>query len=175
MKRAIFSLTLLFVTIIGAYAQAPDGVQFGAGIRLAAPSGSFSNISSYGAGIEGQAEFGLDKKVSGVVTTGYTTFFGKDITLMGFTVKTDPIGYIPVLAGVRFYPINQFFIGAQAGYGFLVGNGSSSGGFNYQTQLGFNASKFQLAASYNAITKNSSALSHIGFTGIYKLGSNRKK
>lgn len=175
MKRTILTLTLIVSAIITVNAQAPDGVQFGVGIRLGFPSGRFADSHSFGVGIEGQVEYGLVEKVSLVGTTGYTTFFGKDFTILGITVKNDAVGYIPILAGIRFYPVNQLFIGAQAGYGILSGSGNSDGAFNYQTQVGFNGEKVQIAASYNAFSKDNTILSHIGLTGIYKFGNGGKK
>lgn len=171
MKKTTLTLALIMSAIIGVNAQAPDGVQFGAGVRLGFPSGNFSNTHSFGLGVEGQVEYGFTSNVSAIGTTGYNTFFGKDFTILGTTVKSEPVGYIPVLAGIRFYPANKVFISAQAGYGLLTGNGNSDGSFNYQTQIGFNGEKVQVAASYNALTKNSSTLSHIGLTAIYKFGS----
>lgn len=170
MKRTNLLLIFIISAVISVNAQAPDGLQFGAGIRLGVPTGGFENTHSFGVGIEAQAEYGFEKNVSGIATTGYTTFFGKDFTVSGVTIKSKTVGYIPILAGIRFYPANKVFIGAQVGYGILTGNGNSTGAFNYQTQIGYNGDKFQLAASYNALSKNSATTAHIGLTGIYKFG-----
>lgn len=160
----------MIVGIIGVNAQ--EGFTFGAGIRLALPIGDFGDTHSFGIGGELQGEYFFSEKVSGVITSGYTSFFGKDYDVPGFgTIKVESVGYIPILAGVRVYPSAQFFIGAQAGYGILTGGGDSEGAFNYQPQIGFNGSKVQVALSYNGLSKDGSTLSHIGLTAIYKFGS----
>lgn len=82
--------------------------------------------------------------------------------------KMDAVGYIPILAGVRVYPSPNFFIGAKAGYGILTGNGESEGAFNYEPQIGYNGTKFQLALGYNGLSKDGSTMSHLGLSAIYK-------
>lgn len=171
MKKVLLIATFVVTGFIGAYAQPAEGFTFGAGVRLGLPIGDFGDVSSFGVGGELQGELGFSDMVSGIITTGYTSFFGKDYDVPGFgTVKGDATGYIPILAGIRVYPSANFFIGAQAGYGILTGNGDSEGAFNYQPQIGYNASNFQLALNYNGLSKDGSTLSHIGLTGIFKFG-----
>ena len=92
---------------------------------------------------------------------------GKEEDFMGTTVKYESMGYIPVLAGVRVYPSPTFFIGAKVGYGILTGGGSSSGAFNYEPQIGYNGTKFQLALGYNALS-DGGTIGHLGLSAIYK-------
>lgn len=170
MKKLVMILALATGTYFAANAQAPEGFQFGAGIRAALPIGDFSDSHSFGIGAEVQGEYGFSSMVSGVITSGYTSFFGKSTDVGGISIKYDAIGYIPFLAGVRVYPSSQFFIGGQVGYGLFTGNGNSTGAFNYQPQIGYNGSNFQVALNFNAMTKDGSTSSHLGLTGIYKFG-----
>lgn len=130
MKKLVLVATFIVAGFIGAYAQPAEGFTFGAGVRLGLPIGDFGDFSSFGVGGELQGEFGFSDMVSGVVTTGYTSFFGKD----GY----DATGLIPILVGARVYPSANFFIGGQIGYGLITGGGESDGGFNYQPQVGYN-------------------------------------
>lgn len=162
MKKLFLVATFIVAGFTGAYAQPTEGFTFGAGVRLGLPIGDFGDYYSFGVGGELQGEYGFSDMVSGVVTTGYTSFFGKN--------DIDAVGLIPILVGARVYPSTNFFIGAQIGYGLLTGGGDSEGAFNYQPQIGYNASKFQLALNYNGLTINSFNYSHIGLTGIFKFG-----
>ena len=65
----------------------------------------------------------------------------------------------------------KFFVGGQIGYGFFTGD-ASGGGFAYKPQIGYNASSFQLALSYNAVSDNST-ISWLGLSGIFKFGGNK--
>jgi hypothetical protein len=171
MKKVLLVTTFLVAGFIGAYAQPAEGFSFGAGVRLGLPIGDFADFNSFGVGAELQGEYGFSDMVSGVVTTGYTNFFGKDYDIPGIgTIDGESTGYIPILVGARVYPSTNFFIGAQVGYGILTGGNDSEGAFNYQPQIGYNAEKFQLALNYNGLSKDGSTLSHIGLTAIFKFG-----
>jgi hypothetical protein len=74
---------------------------------------------------------------------------------------------IPVLAGVRFYPSTQFFIGAKAGVSIGTASGAGSN-FTYEPQVGFNAEKFQVSVGYNAISGSGATLGSIGASFLYK-------
>lgn len=170
MKKTVLILSFLIGSVVAVNAQAPDGFQFGGGVRLGLPIGDFSDSHSFGIGAELQGEYGFSEKFSGVITGGYTSFFGKSIDILGTSVKVDAVGLIPIIAGVRVYPSESVFIGAQAGLGILTGSGSSETAFNWQPQIGYNAEKFQIALNYNGLSKDGSTLSHIGLTGIFKFG-----
>lgn len=170
MKKAILMLALVAGTAVGVNAQAPDGFQFGAGLRLGLPIGDFGDTHSFGIGGELQGEYGFSEKFSGIISSGYTSFFGKEFTILGITAKADAVGLIPVIAGVRAYPSNNIFIGAQAGVGILTGSGDSEAAFNWQPQVGVNTEHFQVALNYNGLSKDGSTLGHIGLTAIFKFG-----
>lgn len=138
---------------------------FGAGVNVGLPVGDASDVSSFGLGAELQGEYKFAEKVSGIGTTGYTHFFGKDL---GGGVKFN-YGAIPVLAGARVYPTEFLYVGAQAGYSFYTGD-ASEGGFTYKPQVGYDAQSFQLGLSYNAITRNSHTNGWLAISGIIKLG-----
>ena len=170
MKKVILMLFMIAGFAVGVNAQAPEGFQFGAGIRAGLPVGDFGDTHSFGIGGELQGEYGFSKNFSGIITSGFTHFFGKTETIGSITVEYEGVGLIPVIAGLRYYPSNNIFLGAQAGVGILTGNGDSEAGFNWQPQVGFSTEHFQVALNYNGLTKDGSTLGHIGLTGIFKFG-----
>jgi hypothetical protein len=171
MKKVLLVAVITVAGFLGAQAQPPEGFQFGAGLRVGLPIADFADYSSFGIGGELQGEFGFSEMISGVVNTGYTSFFGKTVDIPGVgSYEAEATGYIPILVGVRVYPSTSFFIGAQAGYGLLTGGGESDGAFNYQPQIGYNGAKFQVALNYNGLSKDGTTFSHIGLTGIFKFG-----
>ena len=151
---------------------------FGAGIHLGLPTATMSNAWSFGVGVQAQGEYAITDQLSGVATTGYTSFFGKTSTFsdgFGGTIseKVPAIGHIPILVGARFYPAEQFFVGAQIGLGLFTGSGSSTSGFEYRPQIGYNADQFQVILSYDATGVTGGTYAFIGLTGIYKFGGGR--
>jgi len=152
------------------YAVAGSGFHFGAGINLGLPVGDWSDFWSFGIGVEAQGEYMFSEKFSLVFNSGYTSFLGKDVN--GF--KADALGLIPIYAGVRVYPASQFFIGARIGVAILTGGGSSTTGFGYRPEIGYNGGPIQIALSYNGLSKEGETLSHIGLTAIYVFGGTKE-
>jgi hypothetical protein len=147
---------------VSAKAQDNTGFHFAGGARVALPIGAFSNTHSFGIGAELQGEYGFSENLTGVISAGYTSYMGK--TVGGF--KFASLGAIPVLAGVRFYPSTQFFVGAKAGVSFVNNGGGTN--FTYEPQVGFNAEKFQVSVGYNGISAGGGTLGSIGASFLYK-------
>ncbi len=170
MKKVFLAFAIAVISLGSASAQETSGgFHFGGGLRLGLPMGDFKEFQGIGIGLELQGEYLFSPMISGTITTGYTSFMGKDVDLGGGTsIKTKSMGYIPILAGLRVYPSPNFFIGAKAGYGMFTGSGESDGGFNYEPQIGYNGTKIQIALGYNGWSKDGSTLNHLGLSGIYK-------
>jgi len=162
---ALFALSLNF-------AKAQDeGFVFAAGVHLGLPTGDFKISHSFGVGAEFQGEYFASEKFSIVASTGYYHFLGKEYTILGSTDEYPALGLLPINAGVRFYPVPQFFVGAKAGYAFNIGDDYEGGNFNYVPHIGFNANKIQLYVSWDGIQKDDYGTGHIGFGALYRFGS----
>jgi len=179
MKKLLLSSIVLTLSFFGAKAQMAQGdFHFGAGLNVGLPLGDFKTTNSFGIGAHIQGEYNFTENITGVATTGYTAYFGKTLSFDdGFggteSVKAPTVGLIPILVGARFYPVEQFFVGAQAGLGILTGGGSSTSGFDYYPQIGYNADDFQVILGYNGISTNGSTLSNLSLTGIFKFGGGK--
>lgn len=159
MKKSFLLIGICIISVISANAQ----FKFGIGPTIGLPIGDAGDISSLTIGVELQGELKFSDKASGVATTGYTHFIGKDFG--GFKLS---YGAIPILVGGRVYPSENFFIGAQIGYGFFTGD-ASSGGFAYRPQVGYNTSNVQLGLSYNGIS-NDGTISWLALSAIFSFG-----
>ena len=173
MKKVLL-IIVFAVSFCAANAQKNAGtVHFGGGLNLGLPVGNFANISSFGIGVELQGEYKFSNTASGIGSISYTNFFGKTVDFPGVgSVKYDNVGLIPILLGVRVYPSPQFFIGGKIGYGAFTGGGSS-GGFDYNPQIGYNGYDIQIAFGYNGVAVSGGTLGHIGLSVIYKFGSHK--
>lgn len=178
MKKNLLASIVLLSSFACANAQMTQGdFNFGAGVQLALPTGTMGTGWTFGVGAQLQGEYAFTDQISGVATTGYTSFFGKTMTFsdgFGGTIseKEPAIGHIPILVGARFYPSEQIFIGAQVGLGLFTGSGSSTSGFEYRPQIGYNADQFQVILSYDATGVTGGTYGYMGLTGIYKFGGN---
>ena len=172
--KKFFLIVVSAISFCAVNAQKYTGMlQFGGGLNLGLPVGSFSNITSFGIGFEVQGEYMFSDKVSGIVSVSYTDFFGKSVNIPGYgNIRYNNVGLIPILLGVRVYPSPQFFVGGKIGYGIFTGSGSS-GGFDFNPQIGYNGSAIQIALGYNGVTQSGGSLGHIGLSVIYKFGSRK--
>src|SRR5688572_21776200 len=93
----VFAIAMLSFGAVNAQEAAAGGFHFGGGLRLAIPMGDFKESHSFGIGVELQGEYMFSDMVSGTITTGYTSFMGKDLgEYMGVDLgKAEAIGYIP--------------------------------------------------------------------------------
>lgn len=162
MKRVILSLAIVAIAF-GANAQksssSSEGFKFGIGPRVGLVVGDYDQIFSLVIGGELQGEYKLGSDLSVTAAAGYTNYSGKN--------NFGSTGFIPVLAGARYYPSSQFFIGGRLGASFSTESGGGTW-FTYEPQVGLNGEKFQLALGYNGASKSSFTLAHIGLSAIYK-------
>lgn len=114
----IFLLLLLVNTLSTLSAQ----IRFNAGasFNIGIPTGSFSDLVETGIGGSVIGELVFSEKLSATISGSYQNFSGKG---EGFAVQGKVIDFsvqaIPVLAGVRYYFVNDFFGFAEAGVHFL--------------------------------------------------------
>jgi hypothetical protein len=199
MKKTLFSFVVLSFIVIAASAQTTDApFTLSVGITPTLPLGDFGKGYSFGIGGQIQGEYMFSDNLTGVATTGYTSFFGKTQTVSVLTgvdnsgnpvyssqsVKNPSVGHIPILVGARFYPSEQFFAGAQIGYGIMTGSGTTRSGFEYRPQVGYNAGPLQFILYYDglsagskqenlagqSVTLPSVTFSQLGLTALYKFG-----
>jgi hypothetical protein len=170
MKKMFLIATVLSVFSIGSRAQSKNqDFTFGGGLNLNLPTGDFSNGWNLGLGFQFQGELKIAQNASAVFTTGYTEYFGKDVNLGGFGFTTPNVGFIPFLAGIRIYPSEGFFIGAQAGFGTFTNTGASgNSGFDFYPQIGFNGRSAQFILGYNIISVTAGSNANVGMTAIFK-------
>jgi hypothetical protein len=167
MKKLLLTATFIVAVLTVTNAQSEgSGFRFGAGVSMGLPIGDFGDGYSFGIGGEAQGEYLFTEKVSAVLNSGYTSFIGKTVS----GSKVPAVGLIPILAGVRVYPSEQFFIGARAGLGIFTGSGNSTSVFQYRPEIGYNAGPVQIALSFNGLTKDGASNNFIGLTGLYIFG-----
>src|ERR1700759_5151593 len=104
--KKILSFSLLIVLFFGANAQTQQqgDFHFGVGLNLGLPVGDFHLTHSFGVGGHLQGEYNFTDNITGVLTTGYTSFFGKTFTYddgLGGTIsqKQPALGLIPIVVG----------------------------------------------------------------------------
>lgn len=156
-----------------------SGIRYSIGVDAGIPLGDFKDNYKWNLGGSVQADIPvLSNKLFVTVNAGYNNIFGKNDVVVGNTT-VNPIDFhlIPVKAGLKFFPINNFYVQGEAGAAFLL-NKSDAGAnkstaFVYAPQIGV---QFPVSASsfidagirYEATTKYTTGVdaSKVNFIGL---------
>ncbi|HFK5584024.1 TPA: hypothetical protein ACGZ92_000196 [Elizabethkingia anophelis] len=150
------SLLLGAFALLGFAASAQTTGQLKIGANIGIPVGDVSNVSSFTMGLDAAYQWRLAENFDLGIATGYQHFFGKSGWSDG--------GFIPLAASAQYSIDPKFFIGADLGYGFLTGKGSSGGGFYYQPKVGYQQPDWELYLGYKGVSDNGSISSvNLGF------------
>src|ERR1700712_3156648 len=112
------------------------GVKLSIGVDAGVPVGSFNDFYNWNLGGSVQADIPVVKQLFVTVNAGYDNFFGKSIGSGNYT----DIKLIPVKAGLKYFPIQNFYVQGEAGASFLTNksdlHATNSTLFTYAPQVG---------------------------------------
>lgn len=153
-----------------------SGVRFSIGVDAGIPTGKLSDSYSWNLGGSVQADIPVAKQLFVTVNAGYNNIFGKK-NIDGSGVDITNIQLLPVKAGLKFFPVSNFYVQGEAGAAFVLNksdiNANNSAAFVYAPQIGY---QFQLSGKnyidagvrYEASTKLNSNYddSKVNFFGL---------
>ncbi len=150
-KLSVLTLALSSIFTLSTQAQtttttAPASSATRSGIILSVgpdggvPVGSLHNAYNWNLGGSLQADFPIYKNQLYVtVNAGFDNFFAKTDDLTG--LKGSDLQLIPVKAGLKFYPVGNFYIQGEAGASFVTDKdkvgADKSTAFVYAPQIGY--------------------------------------
>jgi hypothetical protein len=172
MKKTILSIAIIGISITAlAQKQKEDDLQmlkFSVGAEAALPLGDFGKAYTFGIGGTAQADYKVGDDLALNLNAGYISFQPKSITLFGVTSKGKAVGYIPILAGIRYYFTDEVFALAQLGITIATASGTSSSLFTYAPGVGYKFSEYvDAAVKYTGYSKNSVNSSTVGVRVAY--------
>ncbi|WP_244228282.1 hypothetical protein [Mucilaginibacter kameinonensis] len=144
MTKAIL-VAALFGASLGAKAQTKttrpsDGIKLSVGVETGLGLGNFKDTHKANLGASAQADLPVAQQFYLNVNAGYVNFFGKD-NVLGTGYSAPDIHVLPVMAGLKFFPIENLYIQADAGAAFALNkstvNYSNSAAFLYVPQVGY--------------------------------------
>ncbi|MDB4919975.1 hypothetical protein [Mucilaginibacter sp.] len=131
MKKILFSLAILGLTVVSALAQTtPNSGKFSVGFEAGVPFGALTaDISSVALGASLKYDYPIAGAVFITVSAGYTNFIYKsdyrDI-LKAFGIDKSGEGFVPVKAGIKYYVSGGFYGEAQGGVVFSTESGGGN-------------------------------------------------
>src|SRR6201995_1677503 len=105
---AIAALAIFFTTNVKAQTVDKSAWRLGIGVEGGLPTGDLHQESSFELGGSLRLQYGVDKNVAVMLTSGFDNFFGKTIQVplvSGGVVseKVPSFGVIPVKAGMKYF------------------------------------------------------------------------
>lgn len=164
MKQITKTLTIagiLLFTITASKAQTKtEPFRLGVGLNVGAATTVGHNVT-LGGDLKLQKDF--TEVISGSISTGYTNFFANKNK--GFT---SAYGFVPLKAGIKYFPTKGFYLGAEAGAAFGTQQGAGTS-FLYAPAVGitFNTN-YDFSARYEALNfQGGGTLSHVALRLAY--------
>ncbi len=142
----VAAAALFFTTAVKAQTEEPKGdskdTRIGIGLNLGLPTTDGFNFA-IGGDLRLQKDF--SSNISGIASVGYTNFSaeGED---------AGSVGFIPLKAGIKVFPMERFYISGEVGAGFGTDDGQGTSfvwapgiglGFNNGLDLGLRYEEFR--------------------------------
>jgi hypothetical protein len=171
MKKTILSIAIIGIYVAASAQKKEDDLQMlklSVGAEAALPLGDFGKAYTFGIGGTAQADYKVTDDLALNLNAGYISFLPKSIAILGVSTKGKAVGYIPILAGIRYYFTEEVFALAQLGITIATASGSSSSLFTYAPGIGYKFSEHVDAAlKYTGYSKDGNNSSTIGVRIAY--------
>jgi hypothetical protein len=143
MAIAVAAIAIFFTTNVKAQTTPPSAWRLGIGVEGGVTTGDihsgppqFPYKSGFDLGGTLRLQYGIDKNVAVMITSGYYNLFGKDYSITIFdpttnavttvTAKSPNFGLVPVKAGAKVFFNSPIYISGEAGAGFETVSGGST-------------------------------------------------
>jgi hypothetical protein len=155
----------------------PGGIRYSIGVDAGIPVGNFKDANKWNLGGSVQADIPVYKNQLFVtVNAGYNNVFGKK-NIDNTGIDAPNIQLLPVKAGLKFFPIENFYVQGEAGAAFLLNKSdigaNKSTAFVYAPQIGVQfpvsaGSFIDAGVRYEATTKYTTGVdaSKVNFVGV---------
>ena len=168
MKKLILIIAVVIITATSANAQekraSSSNILFSLGLEAILPVGILGEIYSFGIGGSGQVDYKISELAALTLNAGYTQYL----------VKSDlgggGLGYIPLLAGIKYHLSPKVYGSGQLGVTFFSEGGSS---FNYAPGIGFKlGNNLDALLKYLGLSSEGFHSSAVGLRLGYTFGNN---
>ena len=131
MAIAVAATAIFFTTNVKAQTTDKSAWRLGIGVEGGIPTGSIHNGYGWDLGGTARIQYGIDKNVALMLTSGYYNLFGKTVNVPlpdGSLVSTKypNAGIVPVKAGAKVFFDSPIYISGEAGAGFETASGGST-------------------------------------------------
>lgn len=140
-----------------------------AGVSVALPVGDASDISDFGAQLDFAYLFEINEAFQVGPMASFFFYNGKDyektVRIGSYNFSTEKVKgesflFLPIGGSAR-YIIEDFFFGADLGYGIGLSPSGNDGGFFYRPKVGYNFGSLGAVLSYSGISRDGGTFSSV--------------
>lgn len=128
------------VTTTTTTARTSNAVRLSIGPDAGIPVGSLSDTYNWNLGGSIQADIPVATGLFVTANAGFNNFFGKTYNAGLISVKAPDINLIPVKVGLKYFPVENFYLQGEAGASFIANKNKTgateSTAFTYAPQIG---------------------------------------
>lgn len=162
------AVALFFTVNVNAQTKEPSGdskdTRLGFGLSVGIPTNDDYNIA-VGGDLRLQKDF--YSNISGILSLGYTNFSIKD------ALGGGSIGFIPLKAGIKFFPTERFYFSGEVGAAFGTDEGQGTA-FVYAPGIGIGFNKgIDLGLRYEGFSQNGGNLGQVALRIAYGFNLSR--
>jgi len=164
----VTAIALFFSTNLSAQTAEPRGdskdTRLGFGFSIGIPTNDDYNIA-VGGDLRLQKDF--YSNISGLLSLGYTNFSRKD------DLGGGSIGYIPLKAGIKIFPVERFYFSGELGAAFGTDEGQGTA-FVYAPGIGVGFNKgIDLGLRYEGFSQDGANLGQVALRIAYGFNLSR--
>jgi len=130
------AIAIFFASNVKAQTVDKSAWRLGIGIEGGLPTGDLHTTQGWDLGGTARLQYGIDKNVAVMLTSGYYNLFGKNFTttiidpatstVITSTTKAPNFGIIPVKAGAKVFFNSPIYVSGEAGAGFETVEGGKT-------------------------------------------------
>lgn len=166
MKKII--LTLVAFAAFGVANAQDSKAAFKAGVSLGLPIGDAKDVYTLNIGVDAAYMWPISPEFSAGVGAGYSHYIGDTVDTGFFEVDVEDAGFVPIYGSAQYSITENFFTGADLGYGIAVAPSGADSGVYYQPKLGYQTSKIEVYAGYKAVSVSGGTFSSLNLGFNYK-------
>ncbi len=155
MKKLLLFTTVLFLAFTTAQAQ-----NFKLGVSGALPVGDFSDGYGFGAQLDLTYLIEVNEAFHVGPMASLLYYNGSDETILGITYEIEDALFLPIGGSARF-SLDEFFFGADLGYGIGISPDGNDGGFFYRPKVGYSFGNVGVILSYSGVSMDGATFSSV--------------
>jgi len=115
---AATAVAIFFSANVKAQTVDKSAWRLGVGVEGLLPTGNLHDVSNVGIGGTARLQYGIDKNVALMLTSGYYNYFGKTVSDATGDIKYPSFGLVPVKAGIKAFVSDGIYLSGEVGAGF---------------------------------------------------------